>query len=85
MAVGQANLTSLTPAAQIAISSGDTAATFTFRDEARVIRILTGTQVIALYMAGVQWVAAVRAAAWELFDAKPIPANYDDNAHWPVS
>lgn len=81
----QVDLTSLTTAAQIAISIGDTTATFPFRDEARVIHNLTGTQVMALYMSGVEWLAAVRAAAWALIDADPIPSNYDDDVHWPRS
>lgn len=79
----QADLTSLVTAAQIAQASGNAAATFPFRDEARVNHTLTSAQVIELYMAGVAWLGAVRQAAWTLIDADPIPEDITDDLHWP--
>ena len=81
--VVQADLTSLAQAAQIAIAAGNPEAMFPFRDRANTTHALTPEQVVSLFMSGVDWLASVRAAAWALIDADPIPADFADDKHWP--
>jgi hypothetical protein len=81
--VVQADLTSLAQAAQIAIAAGNLEAMFPFRDRAGATHALTPEQVVSLFMSGVDWLASVRAAAWALMDADPIPDDYKDSKHWP--
>lgn len=81
--VVQADLTSLAQAAQIAIAAGNPEAMFPFRDRANTTHALTPEQVVSLFMSGVDWLASVRAAAWALIDADPIPADFADDRHWP--
>lgn len=81
--VVQADLTSLAQAAQIAIAGGNPEAMFPFRDRAGTTHALTPEQVVSLFMSGVDWLASVRAAAWALIDADPIPTDFADDRHWP--
>ena len=81
--VVQADLTSLAQAAQIANAAGNPEAMFPFRDRAGATHALTPEQVVSLFMSGVDWLASVRAAAWALIDADPIPADFADDKHWP--
>ena len=81
--VVQADLTSLATAAQIAMASGNTEATFPFRDLAGTTHGLSNEQVLALYMAGLDWLASMRAAAWALMDADPMPDDPTADEHWP--
>ena len=81
--VVQADLTSLAQAAQIAIAAGNPEAMFPFRDRTGTTHALTPEQVVSLFMSGVNWLASVRAAAWALMDADPIPADFTDDQHWP--
>lgn len=82
--VVQADLTSLAQAAQIAMAAGNSEAMFPFRDRANTTHALTPEQVVSLFMSGVDWLASVRAAAWALIDADPIPADFADDRHWPA-
>jgi hypothetical protein len=81
--VVQADLTALATAAQIAMAASNTEATFPFRDREGTTHGLSNEQVLELYMAGVDWLASMRAAAWALLDADPAPEDPTNDEHWP--
>lgn len=79
----QIDLQGLATAAQVMMAGGSQSPQFPFRDEARVVHMLTPAQVLELYMEGVQWIAQVRAAAWSLIDMETTPQDYTEDMYWP--
>ena len=80
----QTNLLGLVTLAQMRKLAGDITST-TFRDRDNSDHDLTPDEVIELWQRGVAYFELVMQAAWALKDLDPIPADYQDDIHWPAA
>lgn len=76
------NLQGLAFAAQLRLSTGDTATTITFRDGDNVNHLLTPLQVISLWSQSAAYVSAIYAKSWAIKAMSPIPADFKSDSYW---